>query len=180
MSTATLKNEASKDEGDIRALVESVRKAHHSKDAAAIAAQYAPDAAVFNLAPPLSHSGIDLQEMKAWLDTWEGPVDQESRDLTITVSRDLAFCHGFLRLGGTKKGVNKPSGLWMRTTVCLHRDGGEWRIVHEHTSVPFTWMAPSGPPLTSSPSGRIATHEQMGFHQKREETMREGNSLCSK
>jgi len=25
----------------------------------------------------------------------------------------------------------------MRTTVCLHRDGGEWRIVHEHTSVPF-------------------------------------------
>ena len=137
MSTATLKNEASKDEGDIRALVESVRKAHHSKDAGAIAARYAPDAAVFNLAPPLSHSGIDLQEMKAWLDTWEGPVDQESRNFSITTSGDLAFCHGFLRLGGTKKGVNKPISLWMRTTVCLHRDGGEWRIVHEHTSVPF-------------------------------------------
>ncbi len=27
--------------------------------------------------------------------------------------------------------------LWTRTTVCLRRIGGAWRIVHEHTSVPF-------------------------------------------
>ena len=137
MSTATLKNEAAKDEADIRALIEIVRKAHHSKDAAAVAAQYAPDAAVFKLAPPLSHRGMDLQELQAWLDTWEGPVDQESRDLTITVSGDLAFCHGFLHLGGTKNGVRQPISFWMRATVCLNRDGGAWRIVHEHTSVPF-------------------------------------------
>ena len=25
----------------------------------------------------------------------------------------------------------------MRATVCLHREGGAWRIVHEHESVPF-------------------------------------------
>ena len=137
MSTATLKNEAAKDEADIRALIEIVRKAHHSKDAAAVAAQYAPDAAVFNLAPPLSHRGMDLQELQAWLDTWEGPVDQESRDFKITASGDLAFCHGFLRLGGTKKGVSQPISFWMRATVCLQRDGGERRIAHEHTSVPF-------------------------------------------
>jgi hypothetical protein len=47
MSTATLKDEStlkgrtSKDEADIRALIESVHQAHHSKDAAAIAAPYA-------------------------------------------------------------------------------------------------------------------------------------------
>jgi len=137
MSTATLKDQASKDEADIRALVETVHKAHHNKDAAAIAAPYTRDAVVFDLAPPLSHSGIDLQEMKAWLDTWEGPVDHESRDFNITVSGDLAFCHGFLRLGGTKKGVSQTISFWMRATVCLNRDGGAWRIVHEHTSVPF-------------------------------------------
>jgi ketosteroid isomerase-like protein len=137
MSTAPVRGQYTRDEADIRALIETVHKAHHNKEAAAIVALYARDAVVFNLAPPLSHHGMDLQELQTWLDTWEGPVDQESRDLTITISGDLAFCHGFLRLGGTKKGVSQPISFWMRATVCLDRDGGAWRIVHEHTSVPF-------------------------------------------
>src|SRR6202048_328299 len=82
MSTATMKG-SSRDEADIRALIETVHKAHHSKDAAAIVAPYARDAAVFSLAPPLSHIGMDLEEKKAWLDTWEGPIDLESNDLNI-------------------------------------------------------------------------------------------------
>jgi len=107
MSTATLrdlstwKGRASKDEADIRAIVESVHQAHHNKDAAALVAPYAQDAVIFNLAPPLSHRGMDLQEKQAWLDTWEGPVDCESREIDITVSGDFAFCHGFYRLSGT-------------------------------------------------------------------------------
>jgi ketosteroid isomerase-like protein len=137
MSTATLQPQSSKDEADIRALIETVHKAHHDKDAAAIVAQYARDTAVFNLSPPLSHRGEDLQEKKAWLDTWEGPIDRESRDFNITVSGDFAFCHGFYRLGGTPKAAGRPIVFWMRATVCLHREGGAWQIVHEHTSVPF-------------------------------------------
>jgi ketosteroid isomerase-like protein len=137
MSTATVKGQYSRDEADIRALIETVHKAHHSKDAAAIVAPYARAAAVFSLAPPLSHIGMDLEEKKAWLDTWEGPIDLESRDLSITVSGDFAFCHGFYRNSGTPKAAGRPISFWMRATVCLHRDGGAWRIVHEHTSVPF-------------------------------------------
>ena len=95
------------------------------------------DAVVCDLAPPLSHRGIGLQEKKAWLETWEGPVDCESRDFNITVSGDFAFCHGFYRLSGTPKAAGRPISFWMRATVCLHRDGGAWRIVHEHKSVPF-------------------------------------------
>lgn len=136
MTTAPLKDQSSNDEAAIRALVETVHKAHHNKDAAAIIAPYARDAVVFDLAPPLSHSGIDLQELGAWLDTWEGPVDLESRDFSVTVSGDLAFCHGFFRLSRTKAGGG-PVSVWTRATVCLLRTGGAWRIVHEHTSVPF-------------------------------------------
>jgi ketosteroid isomerase-like protein len=137
MSTATLQPQSSKEEADIRALVESIHKAHHNKDAAAIAAPYAQDAIVCDLAPPLSHRGMDLQAKQAWLDTWEGPIDRESRDLNITVSGDFAFCHGFYRLSGTPKAAGRHISFWMRATVCLHRDGDAWRIVHEHTSVPF-------------------------------------------
>ena len=142
MSAATLKpessrTESSKDEAAIRALLETVHRAHHDKDATAIVAPYAPDAAIFDLAPPLSHRGTDLQEKRAWLDTWEGPVDRESRDFSTVVSGDSAFCHGFYRLSGTPKAAGRSISFWMRATVCLHREEGAWRIVHEHTSVPF-------------------------------------------
>jgi len=137
MSTATVKGQYSKDEADIRALIESVHKAHHNKDAAGVVAPYAQDAIVCDLAPPLSHRGMGLQAKQAWLDTWEGPIDRESRDLNITVSDDFAFCRGFYRLGGTPKAARRPISFWMRATVCLHRDGGAWRIVYEHTSVPL-------------------------------------------
>jgi len=137
MSTAALKSQASRDEADIRALVETFDKAFRNKDAAAIVAPYAQDAVVYDLAPPLCHRGMDLQAKQAWLDTWEGPIERESRDLEITVSGAFAFCHGFYRLGGTPKAAGRPISFWMRATVCLHRDAGAWRIVHEHTSVPF-------------------------------------------
>jgi ketosteroid isomerase-like protein len=138
MSTATLKKPSTtKDEADIRALIRGVHQAHYNKDAAGIVAPYAHNAAVFDLAPPLSHRGMDLEQKKAWLDTWEGPIDCESRDLSITIRGDFAFCHGFYRLGGTPKAAGRPISFWMRATVCLAREGSAWRIVHEHTSVPF-------------------------------------------
>jgi ketosteroid isomerase-like protein len=137
MTTATVKAQTSKEEADIRAVLESLQKAHHNKDAVAIAAQFTQEAAVFNLAPPLSHIGIDLQEKKAWLDSWEGPIEIESRDFKITISDDSAFCHGFYRMSGTPKAAGRSISFWMRATVCLQREGSAWRIVHEHTSVPF-------------------------------------------
>ena len=137
MSTATVKGQSTREEADIRALLETIEKAHSNKDAAAIVAPYARGAVVCDLAPPLCHRGMNLQVKQAWLDTWEGPIERESRDLDITVSGDFAFCHGFYRLGGTPKAAGRPISFWMRATVCLHREGGVWRIVHEHTSVPF-------------------------------------------
>src|ERR1700738_541888 len=137
MSTATLRPQSSKEEADIRALIASIHKAHHDRNAAAIVAPYAQEAAVFNLAPPLSHRGADLQEKQAWLDTWEGPIDYESRDLNITVSGDFAFGYGFYRLSGTPKAAGRPISFWMRATGCLRGEGGAWRIAHEHTWVLF-------------------------------------------
>jgi ketosteroid isomerase-like protein len=94
-------------------------------------------AAIFNLAPPLTHHGINRQEKQAWLDSWDGPVEIESRDFDVTVSGDFAFCHGFMRMEGKKKGADRRVNFWMRETLCLHREGPGWKIVHEHTSVPF-------------------------------------------
>jgi len=142
MSTATLNVPVSTfsttaDEAAVLAVVETLRKANLDKNAGLFAAQFSPDAAIFNLAPPLVHHGVDLSEKQAWMDSWATPIEIDSRDLKVTVSGDFAFVHGFLRLSGTKKGAEGAVRFWMRETLCMERQGSGWRIVHEHTSVPF-------------------------------------------
>ena len=135
MATAAL--HATREEEAILEVVEGMAKARFNKDVAAIAAPYAGDAAVYSLAPPLEHRGIDRTGLQAWLDTWEGPITIEPRDFKVTVAGDMAVCHGFMRMTGTKKGPEGRVDFWMRETLCLNRQEGVWKIVHEHTSVPF-------------------------------------------
>ena len=137
MATATVNAPASIDEAAILALIDARHQAHHDKNGAVIAAAYAPDAAVFSLAPPLAYRGVDPREKQAWLDSWATPVAIESRDFKLTVSGDFAFGHGFLRLSGTKKGQEGKVDFWMRATLAFERRGSSWKIVHEHVSVPF-------------------------------------------
>jgi len=153
MSTATLNVpvSASNDEAGILAVLETLRQAQHDRNAAVFAAQFAPDAAIYNLAPPLVHRGVDLAEKQVWLDSWETPVEIDTRDFSVTVSGDFAFCHGYMRMRGTKKGAERPVDFWMRETLCLERQEGRWQIVHEHTSVPFYMDATLRPAFDLQP-----------------------------
>ena len=127
------------DKAAILALIESVRKAHLAKDGARIVSHYKSDAVVFDLSPPLiSPLGTDARAVQGWLDTWDGPVDQVARDMAVTVSGDTAFAHGFFELSGSPKAANgQHVSFWMRATLCFARGNDGWKIVHEHTSVPF-------------------------------------------
>lgn len=136
MSTATLHAPASTGEAEIFALLGSLHQAHHDKNAAGIAAPYAPHAAIFDLEPPLAHDGISVERKEQWLASWPTPVDIEPRDFKLTVDGDHAVAWGYLRMSGARRGAPSVS-FWMRDTVVLERAAGQWRIVHEHTSVPF-------------------------------------------
>jgi ketosteroid isomerase-like protein len=119
--------QVSQGEADILAVLETLRKANHRKDA------------------------VNLEEKRAWFDSWETPVDLEARDFNVTVSGDFAFCHGFLHMSGTKKGADRQASFWMRETLCLERKSGAWQIVHEHTSVPFYMDAGTRPAFDLQP-----------------------------
>ncbi|MGC2162106.1 MAG: nuclear transport factor 2 family protein, partial [Silvibacterium sp.] len=119
MSSATVKVAGSTDEAEILSLILGIHKAHYEKNAAAIAAPYAKDAAFYSLAPPLTHVGRNVAEIQAWLDTWATPIKLTERDFKVTVSGDLAIAYGFLQMNGTKKGAEGSVSFWMRETVCL-------------------------------------------------------------
>jgi ketosteroid isomerase-like protein len=97
------------------------------------------------------HRGIDVDETQAWLDTWATPITIEPRDFTVTIAGDSAFAYGYMRMQGLKKGADHEVNFWMRETLCLERDGGGWRIVHEHTSVPFYMDASTRPAFDLEP-----------------------------
>ncbi|MDI7860554.1 nuclear transport factor 2 family protein [Rhizobiaceae bacterium n13] len=120
----------------IRAVLDAVCQGHQDKDAAAIGKQFTTNAVIFDLAPPLAHR-FDLPALSGWLDNWMGPISLENHDFTIEVSGDLAFCHGFSKVSATTKVGGERAERWQRTSICLRRIDGIWKIVHEHTSVPF-------------------------------------------
>jgi ketosteroid isomerase-like protein len=137
MSTAVVHDPIAKEKDEVLAVIAGMKQARHDKNVRAMAASYSADAAIFSLAPPLAHRGIEIAETEEWLDTWEGPIEITPQDFEVRVSGDIAFCHGYMRMDGNKKGVDQRISFWMRETLCLERKEAGWQIVHEHTSVPF-------------------------------------------
>jgi len=74
---------------------------------------------------------------RQWLGTWDSPIDLTAQNFKVVVSGDYAYGYGYLRMSGRKKRVDHPVSFWMRATMVFERFDGKWRIVHEHTSVPF-------------------------------------------
>lgn len=123
------------DEAQIRRIIEDWAHALRNKDADTVISHHAPGLVHFSLAPPLLvHVGHD--GLSAWFSTWQGPIGYDIRDLSVTVGKNVAFSHSLNRLHGTKTDGVK-SALWFRHTLCFQKIGGEWKIAHEHESVPF-------------------------------------------
>ncbi len=127
------------DETAIRELVDNRTAAMRTGDADALCRPYTADAVIFSLAPPLvqpPNGTRDVAAMRAWFEEKGGGVWSEVRDLRITVDGDLALCTSLESMGAPPDSA-EPFALWYRSTLGLRRLGGEWRIVHEHTSTPF-------------------------------------------
>ena len=132
MTTATSK---AADETRIRALIEKRASALRVKDAQGVLSCRTADSLHFSLAPPL-RSETDVARLNAWFSTWEGGIGLEVRGLAVTAAGEVAFCHGLTHMTG-RKVDGAQVDLWFRTTLGLRKEGGAWRIAHEHESVPF-------------------------------------------
>jgi uncharacterized protein (TIGR02246 family) len=129
------------EEAQIRKLVDEWREAIRTRDPGRLEKLYAADVVYFDVVPPYEQRG-----WKAYRASWEGMfqhlpphVTPETRDLEIAVSGDLAVMHGFTRIVNDDTGKNAAIG-WVRVTVVYQRTGREWKVIHEHVSVPIDAM----------------------------------------
>ena len=129
----------SKNEGEVRQLLDRWGKAFRAKDINGVMAVYAPGTAVvaFDVIPPLERVGSESyrKNYEDFFAMYEGPLDYEFRDLRIVAGHDVAFIHCLERLSGTLKGGQK-SDLWLRVTSGLRKMNGRWFIIHDHISAP--------------------------------------------
>jgi PhnB protein len=120
-------------------------QAIHRKDAAAAVGFYGDDVVNFDLAPPLAYRGkaaTDPSELQSWFDTWTSPIEVSFAQMEVKCSGDLAFAYGLMHMTGERTGGTRTDN-WVRSTFGLQRQGGIWKIVHEHQSFP-TKMDGSG------------------------------------
>ncbi len=64
----------------------------------------------------------------------------ELRDLTIRQNDQLAFSHALVYCEGSNE-KGETQGCWMRLTQGWQQQQGQWRIVHDHFSVPFDMVS---------------------------------------
>jgi uncharacterized protein (TIGR02246 family) len=117
----------------IRELSEAWRQAVLAKDAHALVQHYADDVVVFDVVPPAFITGVDRyrENWQRWFDSIGGPLEFDVREMHVEASGDLAFVHAVNRVAaGGRDDI-------VRATVCFRRIDGDWRVVHEHASVPL-------------------------------------------
>jgi ketosteroid isomerase-like protein len=127
------------DEKLLRKLIEDLAQGLRAKDSHRVLSHYAPERVQFLLAPPLQYAGataMDAKGLEEWFSTFQGPLGYEVCDLKLAASADVAFCHSLNRMSGTKVDGEKVD-LWVRWSAGLRKIGSEWKITHEHESVPF-------------------------------------------
>ena len=123
----------------IQALEDRFAAAVRAKDLDAIMKVYAPgsDLFVFDVVPPRQYVGADAyrKDWKGFLDTFKGPVKFTLSDLSIDAAGKMAYSHSAQHITGTDT-KGKAVDFIARVTDVYRKMGGDWRIVHEHVSVP--------------------------------------------
>ena len=125
----------------IKALLEAWAEAVRRHDIPAILAHHDRDMVMFDLPPPLQCKGIAAYE-ETWglLFRYHKPaVAFDFEELNVTAGQDVAFAVAIMRCGpNSSSNPADKNGFLFRLTVGLRKVDGEWRITHEHHSIPAT------------------------------------------
>ena len=134
-----MSDHANTEETRIKALLEIWADAVRRHDVPAILAHHEPDMVMFDVPPPLQCKGIEAYER-----TWDlffryhkPGATFDIQELAVTAGQDVAFAVVIMRCGpNSSRNPADKEGFLFRLTVGLRKVDGDWRIAHEHHSVP--------------------------------------------
>ena len=130
--------QTSANEIEIRKIIDDWAQAVRDQNDAGIRKDHDPDILMFDVPPPFQSRGMD-----AYMATWklffgcsvEKPVRFDLTDIEITAGDDVAFATAIGHcVDINSSGQREP--LDFRLTMGLRKRNGQWRILHEHHSLP--------------------------------------------
>lgn len=127
----------SKDTQAIAALFEQWANANRNKDIDTIMDLYHPDICSYDAVAPLQFIGASDYRAH-WEKCLPKDADMivEMQSPDIRVSGHLGVARFLIRCG-IRKDDGTEQASWMRSSYHLEKRDGQWRIAHEHFSVPF-------------------------------------------
>lgn len=139
-----------KDQQIIEQLYTDLAAALRNKDVDASIAPFAETSTMFLLNPPLrfktGENAPGAKGIKEWFESFVSDIGLEFTELEISAGESVAFLHCFVHLTG-KRTDGTDTDLWYRETLGLHKVNNEWKITHQHQSVPM-YMDGSGKAAT--------------------------------
>jgi ketosteroid isomerase-like protein len=141
------------DEAKLKALEDKFAADFNAKDIDAIMSHYSDDVLVFDIVPPRQYVGAAAYR-KDWEDLLK-PFKTLKFDITdYAVSSDgqMAWAHSMQHLTATQMAGKKTQKIDMtvRVTDVYKKINGDWKVVHEHVSVPID-LSKGKPDFTSKP-----------------------------
>jgi uncharacterized protein (TIGR02246 family) len=137
MTEKTRHKSLSKNQTEILALIERWRAAVRNENRDAIRRDHDADMLMFDVPPPFLSRGLD-----AYMATWElffssveKPVAFDFHDIEITAGEDVAFATATGNCVNIDSKSNREP-LQFRLTMGLRKIEGQWRVMHEHHSLP--------------------------------------------
>lgn len=125
-------------EARIRERIAEFQQAVAVKDLDRIMTQYAPDVVAYDAVGELQFKGVEAYRAhwQRCFDFCQGEGFFEIGDVEVIASGDLAFSYSLNHCGGTNE-KGEMQTAWMRGTRCWRLQDGDWKVVHEHFSMPF-------------------------------------------
>lgn len=123
---------------DVKHVFDRYVAAVKASDLNALMALYTDDVHIFDMMEPFERHGIEAwREMAgAWLGEKGATQDCLIEDLNVIESGDIAVARAAVRYGVTMADGTHHT-MWNRGTWTLQRIDSDWKIIHEHTSVPL-------------------------------------------
>ncbi|WP_448608919.1 YybH family protein [Geodermatophilus sp. URMC 60] len=128
-----------RDDSAIRDLVHRWARAVHAGDLDGVLADRTEDVVMFDVPPP--EDGV--RGLDAYRETWPAFFEWQRSgaafgivELSVTAGADVAWAYALLRCG-TEAELAEHPGYRLRLTLGLRREGGRWRVAHEHHSFPL-------------------------------------------
>lgn len=123
-----------------REFIDAYINAYEALDVEAFLALYADDARVFDSAEPAEYpdKAAWRQQVEGWFGAFEPGREAKCDfvDVEIIEATELAVVNGHVTYSGTIVGTDEQVELEARATFVVQQLGGQWLVIHEHTSIP--------------------------------------------